>query len=172
MMNTTSVPLLSVPLWPRMLVPASGEAAVQDIWGVWSNSSLLLLPGPLKPRVVVPIHVPFMCQIDQFKNHLYKIGILVAVYKLFVLRIVTWKHIIAYKLLVLDRNTWNHITVCRSDKNTYYITVYKQIIIDIKREILTIRSCRVFANGPGDQGFNLKLNHIKDLKNDSWYLLI
>ena len=36
--------------------------------------------------------------------------------------IVTLNHIIVYKLLILDRDTW------------YYVTLYKQIIIDKNRK--------------------------------------
>ena len=40
-----------------------------------STSSLLLLPGPLKLEVVVPVGVSSVGQIDMFKNYLYLIGI-------------------------------------------------------------------------------------------------
>ena len=33
-----------------------------------------LFPGPLKPRVVEPVWVSFISQIDLFKNDLYLIG--------------------------------------------------------------------------------------------------
>ena len=39
-------------------------------WWVLSTPSLLLLPGPLRPGVVVPIKVPSVSQIDQFLNYL------------------------------------------------------------------------------------------------------
>ena len=40
---------------------------------MWSTSSLPLLPGPLRPGVVVPVRVPSMGQIDLFKSYLYLI---------------------------------------------------------------------------------------------------
>ena len=30
----------------------NGEASVRELWGMWSNCSLPLIPGPLKPWVV------------------------------------------------------------------------------------------------------------------------
>ena len=30
---------------------------------------------------------------------------------------------------------------------------------------------RVFANDPGDMGFNARLRHTKDIKNGTWYIL-
>ena len=43
-------------------------------WGVKSIPSLLLLPGPLWPRVVRHDRVPSTGQIDLFKNHSYLIA--------------------------------------------------------------------------------------------------
>ena len=45
------------------------QAPVLELWGMWSTSSFPLLSGSLKPRVVVPIRVPSMGQIELF-NHL------------------------------------------------------------------------------------------------------
>ena len=42
-------------------------------WRVWSTPSLALLPGPLSTRMVVPVWVPSLGQIDQFQNYLYLI---------------------------------------------------------------------------------------------------
>ena len=39
----------------------------------------LLLPVPLRLRVVVPLKVPSMSQIDQFKDYLYLIGLYVKI---------------------------------------------------------------------------------------------
>ena len=39
---------------------------MQEIWGMWSTLSLLLLPGPLKPAVVAPDRVLSMGQIELF----------------------------------------------------------------------------------------------------------
>ena len=41
---------------------------------MWSTSWLPLFPGPFKLRMVVPVKVQFMSQIDLFKNYLYSIG--------------------------------------------------------------------------------------------------
>ena len=50
-----------------------------QIWKVWSALSLLLLQDSLWSGVVVPVRIPFMCQIDLFKNNLYLIGIFKAI---------------------------------------------------------------------------------------------
>ena len=42
------------------------ETPVLDLWEMWSILSLLLLPGPLWPIVVVPVGVPSMDQIELF----------------------------------------------------------------------------------------------------------
>ena len=42
---------------------------------MWSSTLLPLLPGPLCHGVVVPFRVPFMSQIDLFKNDSYSTGI-------------------------------------------------------------------------------------------------
>ena len=36
----------------------NGEAPVLKLWGMWSTSSLPLLPGSLWNRVMVPVRVP------------------------------------------------------------------------------------------------------------------
>ena len=54
-------------------VPNS-EAPILEIWRVWRMLSLLLLPAPLRPRVLVSERVLSMRQLDQFKNYLYSIG--------------------------------------------------------------------------------------------------
>ena len=51
-----------------------GEAPFLKTWGVWSTPSLPLLPSPLWHRVVVPVGVPSIGQIDLFKNQSYLIG--------------------------------------------------------------------------------------------------
>ena len=51
--------------------PSDGEAAVLELWEMWSTPSLPLLPGPLLPRVVVPIRVPAMVQKEMFNHLLY-----------------------------------------------------------------------------------------------------
>ena len=40
-----------------------------QIWRMWSTPSLLVISGPLWPGVVVPTRVPFMDQIDLFRNY-------------------------------------------------------------------------------------------------------
>ena len=42
---------------------------------MWRTPSLSLLPGPFLSRVVVPVRVPYMGQIDVFKNYSYSIGL-------------------------------------------------------------------------------------------------
>ena len=62
----------------------------REIWGMWSTPSLLLLPCPLWPGVVVPFQIPSMDQIELFnrlvyfepfncvqKNHWYLIELLI-----------------------------------------------------------------------------------------------
>ena len=43
------------------------------LWRVSSIFSLVLLPGPLCPGVVITVRVPSVCQIGLFKNYLYSI---------------------------------------------------------------------------------------------------
>ena len=38
------------------------------LWRVWSTPSLLFLPGPVLPRIVVPARVPSMDQIDLYSQ--------------------------------------------------------------------------------------------------------
>ena len=46
---------------------SNGEVLVLQLWGI----SMPLFPGPLWSRVVVPVRVPFMGQIELFNNLLY-----------------------------------------------------------------------------------------------------
>ena len=47
--------------------PSDYEARmILELWGIWSNSSLPLLPGPLWARVVALERVPPMGQIELF----------------------------------------------------------------------------------------------------------
>ena len=39
-----------------------------QFWRVWCTSSLLLLPDPLRPRIVVPVRVQSTDEIGLFKN--------------------------------------------------------------------------------------------------------
>ena len=55
---------------------SDGEASFLEIWGGWSTLTLPLLPGPLWPRVVVLVRLPYMAEINLFKNYLYLIRIL------------------------------------------------------------------------------------------------
>ena len=50
---------------------SDGEAPVQDLWEMWSTSSLSLLPGPLWPGMVVPIRISFLGQTRILDNFLY-----------------------------------------------------------------------------------------------------
>ena len=50
---------------------SDGEALVLDLRGKWNNHSLPLLPGPLWTRVVVPVRVASMGQLELFKHFLY-----------------------------------------------------------------------------------------------------
>ena len=71
-----------------MSCPASGgEASVLEVWRVWSTHSLLILPSPLWPRVIVNVRVLSIGQIN------------------------------LWKILVFDRNAWNHTTVCKLNDN-------------------------------------------------------
>ena len=38
---------------------------------MWNTPSLLLLPGPLRPGVIVPVRVSSMCQIEPFNRFIY-----------------------------------------------------------------------------------------------------
>ena len=49
--------------------PSNGEAWVLKFWGMWSTSSMSLLPGLLWLRMVVPVKVSSMGQIDLFENY-------------------------------------------------------------------------------------------------------
>ena len=42
--------------------------------GIVDNPLLQLLPGPLRPGVVVPLKVPCVSQKDLFENYLYLMG--------------------------------------------------------------------------------------------------
>ena len=44
--------------------PTKQQDQVLQFWKMWCTPSLALLPGPLSPRVVVPIRVQSMCQIE------------------------------------------------------------------------------------------------------------
>ena len=48
--------------------PSDSETPVLDLWGMWSTPSLALLSGPLWLRVVVPVRVVVMNQIEIFNN--------------------------------------------------------------------------------------------------------
>ena len=48
--------------------PSNGEAPVLELWQMWSTLLLLLLPGSLWPRVIAPVRVPSMCQIELFDH--------------------------------------------------------------------------------------------------------
>ena len=90
MQSTLSLPLLPGPLWPWEVVPVqvpsmdqieqvssvwhkissdSEVPVIMELWRMWSTLSLPLLPGLLWPRVIVPVRVPSMGQIELF-NHL------------------------------------------------------------------------------------------------------
>ena len=42
----------------------SDEVPVLVIWGLWSTRSLPLPPGSLSPRVLVPVRVSFISQVE------------------------------------------------------------------------------------------------------------
>ena len=52
-----------------MGITLNGGASILELWGMWNNPSLTLLPGPLWPIVLIPIKVPSMDQTELF-NHL------------------------------------------------------------------------------------------------------
>ena len=43
-----------------------GEAPALDLWGMWSNNSLPLLPSPLEPGLIEPDESPSTGQIEVF----------------------------------------------------------------------------------------------------------
>ena len=51
-------------------IPSKDDGPVLEL-SETQSTSLLLLPGPLWPRVVVPVRVPSMSQIELFKTLLY-----------------------------------------------------------------------------------------------------
>ena len=52
--------------WVWHATTSDGEVSVLDIWRMWSILSLPLLLCPLWPRVVVPIRIPSMRQVELF----------------------------------------------------------------------------------------------------------
>ena len=46
------------------------KSLVLGIWSGWNNSSMLLLPVSLWPRVIMPVWVPSIDQIDLFQYYL------------------------------------------------------------------------------------------------------
>ena len=46
---------------------SDGEAPVMEFWGMWSTSSLPLIPGQLWPGVVAPDKILSMGQIELFE---------------------------------------------------------------------------------------------------------
>ena len=55
------------PLCPEYDIKQSdGEAPALELWGMWSTSSLPLLPGPLGLGVVAPHRFLSMSQIEVF----------------------------------------------------------------------------------------------------------
>ena len=72
-----------------------GEALILEIWGMWSASSLLLLPVALWAGVVVHVRILFMVQIELL-NYLQYLK--------------TFNN--ANKTFRLDSNTCNHLIVC------------------------------------------------------------
>ena len=51
--------------------PSDHDTPVLDLWGMWSNPTLPLLPSPLWPGPVVPDRVLSMAQIEISDNFLY-----------------------------------------------------------------------------------------------------
>ena len=49
------------------------EAPVLEFWGMWSSPSLPFLPDPLWPRVVVPVRVPSISQIELLNSHTWNL---------------------------------------------------------------------------------------------------
>ena len=81
--------------WPHLnecpdydIKSSDGMALTLEIWGMWSTSSLPLLPGPLWLRVVAPDRVLSMCQIEQ----------------------TVCKQMTDIKFWLLNCNTWNYLT--------------------------------------------------------------
>ena len=51
--------------------PSDGEAPVLELWGMWSIPSLPLLSDSLWPRMILPVRVLSMGQIELFNHLLY-----------------------------------------------------------------------------------------------------
>ena len=51
--------------------PSNGEAPVLELWGMWSTSLLPLHSGQLWFKVIEPVRVQSMGQIELFNNLLY-----------------------------------------------------------------------------------------------------
>ena len=56
---------------PGYDIKSDGEASVVELWGMWSTPLMPLFPVPLWPRVVVPVRVLSMGQIELFNHLLY-----------------------------------------------------------------------------------------------------
>ena len=69
------------------------DAKALEMWGMWSTLSLLLLLGPLWPRVIAPNGILSMDQIEQ----------------------ILCLQMTDVKLWLLYSNTWNHLTVCKKE---------------------------------------------------------
>ena len=80
--------------------------------GMWRTRSLLLLPVPLWPGVVVSVRVLSIYQIELFNLFLY---------------LEPFNCIMLNKLSVQNSNTWNHLTVCKQTRfvhNSYIFNTY------------------------------------------------
>ena len=75
--------------------PSDGKVPALKIWIMWNTFSLLLLPGPLWPRVVSPDRVLSMGEIELFDY----------------LNWVQTNDWCLIELLVIHSNTWNHLTL-------------------------------------------------------------
>ena len=121
---------------------------VRPIWGVWSASSLPLLPGSLLAEAIVPHGVQSLGQIDLFKNYSYSKGIL-DVIKLrtnpLPFRIVTWRYNCLLRIIIII----SHLKGCNCRLFVSRIVTWRyncllRIIIIIS--YLKACNCRLFVS--------------------------
>ena len=111
---------------------SDGEAPViLELWGMWSTPSLLLLPGPLWPRVEAPDRALSIGRIElTFK---------LCASKCIMINWIVWNRTVftfknewcLIKLLVIYSNTWNYLTLLTYVYKSYISNIYIYIYIYI-----------------------------------------
>ena len=86
--------------------------SISGFWGMQCTPSLPLFSGLLWLRVVVPVRVPPISQIELF-NHLQRIIIIRYLKQYNCVQIVCIRSEYLILLLMLISNTWNHLTICK-----------------------------------------------------------